>query len=232
METILNLIIGLGAAIIGAGSVILYNTHMTNREKKALVLVFAKEFMLLFKRCSMYYEQSLKGAISFSTLFQSTDSATLTKLAEVAPNVSVVETIVELKADFFQVIRWADWASMTDPVAQSKLIAFFMGGLHADDKSLDRKGYREKLAGIREVLDYLQKLNCDFDLGNWLGPYSNVRQQKEAITQFVTNSRKELDDLEVQLNKLRLKEKELRIADGDYFAPDPEESKADQKPKK
>lgn len=220
MDIVINALIALVSGSVGGGFLaFLYNTHRTNREKKALVLVFAQEFMMLFARCAIYYEQLIKGDVSFSSLFEITDSASVNKLAEVTPDISVLKTIVRLKGDFFQVIRWVEKASKGDRNAQSIAIAFFMGSLQSADQSLDRMRYREKKEGIVEVLDYLEKLNSDFDLGNYLGRFSNIKQQKQAISKFTTESKQELDKLEKQLNELRLEEKRKLIAAGKNFAP-------------
>jgi len=218
MTSLINALIGFAGGLLGALLIVLYYNHVSNRQKRALVLVFAQEFMLLFERCTIYYEQMLKKTISFSTLFQIGDSTTVTKLAEETTNTSILETIGNLKAEFFQVIRGADKASAaTDTLSQSKAIAFFMGSLQSEDNSLDRLGYKAKKDGICEILDYLGKLNSRWDLRLLAYPFSNLREQRKGLNAFIEKSRKKLATLETQLEKLRLEEKGIRIKEGIQF---------------
>lgn len=207
------LILALAATVL----LIVFYIHRTNRQKKALILLFAKEFMMLFDRCTGYYEQMLQGAQSFSTLFEISDSATVVKLGEVGIDISIIETIMILKADFFQVIRWAHMATKIDPTSQelimdsgsrNRAIAFFVGGTPLPDGSFGRVEYRKYKERIDNVLDYLEKINSeDFDLGKWLPILSNFREQRKALEDFVKKSKEDLNGFEKKLGKLRLEEK-------------------------
>jgi hypothetical protein len=105
----------LGGAI-GGFVAVFYNSYSSSRQEKALILLFVQEFMLLFRRCTMYYEQMLKGSVSFSTIYEATDAGTLEKLAEKISDHNVMKKIIKIKADFFQVIRWAHRASRTEAI--------------------------------------------------------------------------------------------------------------------
>ena len=86
-------------------------------------------------------------------------------MSEIITDLSILETVIKLKADFFQVIRWAHRASKADTVdanAQSKAMVFFMGDvgdIALPDKSYGRNRYKDYKKNILVVLDYLERLN-------------------------------------------------------------------------
>jgi hypothetical protein len=152
-------------AIIGAGIMVAYYRRSDRRQEKALLVLFIQEFVLLFKRCGMYYHQMAHQSVSFSSLYEATDSSTLEKLATVCSNQDVLSTILQLKANFFQVIKWAnrvnegsqspissqsanDSISSSMLAAQSKAMAFFIGDLRASDNSFGRMRYQEYITDI------------------------------------------------------------------------------------
>jgi hypothetical protein len=100
---------GLGGAVV----VIFYSNYRTKREYKSLILAFASELILAFERCVLYYKQSLYPVpqISYSTLFDFTDASALSKLATVTKDSAIIEAIIHLKSQYFQVGRHVDEAS-------------------------------------------------------------------------------------------------------------------------
>jgi signal transduction histidine kinase len=208
------LILALAATFL----LIAFNTHRTNRQKKALILLFAKEFMLLFERCKNYYNQMLIGGQSKSTLFEISDSTTVAKLGEVGTNISVIEAIMTLKANFFQVIRWAHMATRIDPKTQKLIfdrgsrdnaLAFFMGDAVVPGKKFGMVRYKEYKEQIEEVLGYLAKISSeDFDLGKFLhlpSFLSNYKEQNKELEEFIKKSREDLNKFAQELDKLRFK---------------------------
>jgi hypothetical protein len=90
---------------------IIYSQLRNKREYSSLILSFCFEFVLLFDRCVMYYEQAVGDQISYSTLFTFTDSSAFSKLASVTNNPEVATVIIELKAKYFQIKRHTDEAA-------------------------------------------------------------------------------------------------------------------------
>jgi len=246
MSLFWNAIIAFTSALIGAVLVIIYNDRVSKRQEKALIQVFTQEFLLLFKRCAMYYGQMLKGAISHSTLFEITDSATVTKLAEVTKNPSIVQTVIQLKASFFQSIRWANMAittvqettkhkpmlptvegpaetdvtltkSIPDTDSQSKTIVFFMGELTNPDGSFGRVGYKGKMEGITKLLDYLKTLNSQRSLGWLIEKLGFESGKKKEIEDFIEEARQQLKETEQVLEERRTEEKEMWVSKGEEF---------------
>jgi len=107
------------SAIIGAISIIFYSDYVSNRQEKAVLILIVQEFILLFNRMTMYYEQSLKGNISYSASFEIIDSSTFNALVEVGKNSEVIKTAIELKSSFFQVLRYANLTSQY--IAESQM---------------------------------------------------------------------------------------------------------------
>ena len=99
------------SALIGALAVILYYQYRVRQQKKSLIVVFATELVLVFERCILYLEQANRNEISYSALFQATDSTAISTLASVTNNPDVVRAIVELKAIYFQIARHVERAS-------------------------------------------------------------------------------------------------------------------------
>ena len=100
-----------GALTAGLFSVI-YSNYRINREYKSLIIAFASELLLAFERCVMYYKQSLHlpATISYSALFDFIDASVLSKLASVTKDLAIVEAIMHLKAQYFQIGRHAEEA--------------------------------------------------------------------------------------------------------------------------
>jgi hypothetical protein len=206
---------------IGGFIAVFYNSYSTFRQEKALVLLFVQEFMLLFKRCTMYYEQMLKGSVSFSTLYEATDSGTLEKLAEIISDHNILKTIIKIKADFFQVIRWAHRSSRPDEIdaeAQSKAVVFFMGDAKIPDGSYGRNRYKDYRENIFQVLEYLEHLNKKRNLAN-LFEYlkSIITGESKKLDEYINNCKEDLESNQKTLDHLRIQEKEILINKGQTF---------------
>lgn len=156
------------AGVLGVCLLLAWNVYVRKTQEKALLQTFIQEFLLLYKRCAMYYNQMTIGAISYSTLFEISDAGMVTKLAETTNEPPIIETVMRLKADFFQVIRWAHMMSKEvettvwrtepdpndpsrkiktkrtttrsepDPEAQSKAMVFFVGEATSADNFRER----------------------------------------------------------------------------------------------
>lgn len=92
-------------AVVSSGIIILTGLVQRTRQRKALLVVFTTDLVGRFMRATMYYNQNRKGAISYSTLYEATDPNTLVKLAEVIKDQDVINTIVELNGDYYQIQR-------------------------------------------------------------------------------------------------------------------------------
>ena len=99
------------------------------KEHKALVLAFTSELISAFCRCVKYYKQQSKDTISYSTLFDFTDSSALAKFATVSDDPEMIAGIVELKSKYYQARRHFDAASkyifeksfVSDPFEEANL---------------------------------------------------------------------------------------------------------------
>ncbi len=215
----LTLILTVVGGAIGSFIVVLYYIYSSFRQEKALILLFSHEFMLLYSRCTLYFEQMLNKSVSISTLYEVTDTGTIEKLSEIITDLSILNTVINLKADFFQVIRWAHRASKTDTVdasAQSKAMVFFMGDVNLSGKSYGRNWYKNYKKNILAVLDYLEILNNRRDFSFLIEDINSLitRRKKKNLNDFINISRAQLDEYENKLDQLRLKEKEKFISDG------------------
>jgi hypothetical protein len=207
---------------IGGFIAVFYNSFSTFRQEKALILLFSQEFMLLFKRCTMYYEQMLKGSVSFSTLYEASNTGTLEKLAEKILDYNVLKTIIKLKADFFQVIRWAHRASRQDAIdvgAQSRAVVFFMGDVTDINGSYGRTRYMDYRRNVDEVLNYLEWLDGKRNLISIIDHLRLlVVGRRQNLDDFIKMSRAELDETEKKISQLRLEEKSIWINKGKKFS--------------
>jgi hypothetical protein len=110
---IFNVVSVLLGGLGGALAAILYSNYRTSREYKSLILAFASELILAFERCVLYYKQSLYPGIhiSYSALFDFTDASALSKIATVTRDSAIIEAIMYLKAQYFQVGRHVEDAA-------------------------------------------------------------------------------------------------------------------------
>lgn len=216
--------ISLLSAMIGGVIVVIYERYVSKRQEKALVMVFAQEFINLFSRCSMYYDQMLRGRISSSTLFEISDSATVTRLAELTGNAKILRAVIDLKTWFFQVIRHADMASAALALGdnakaaehQALAIAFFMGDPVDSSGEFDRRRYESYIDSILSILDYLKDLNEPSCVGAVAGQIiHSERQQAIAINDFGKEARKTLVEKSNQLKDLRMTEKSMNMSSVD-----------------
>ncbi|MGD8285902.1 MAG: hypothetical protein PVG08_17425, partial [Desulfobacterales bacterium] len=111
MDIYVGILIPLLVGLLAAYAGFKYYDILSFRQQKALLVLFIQEFTLLLRRASMYYRQYIEGPVSFSTLFETSDSSTFIKLSEVTDNIKIIETALMLKSDFFQVLRHAERAS-------------------------------------------------------------------------------------------------------------------------
>jgi hypothetical protein len=206
---------------IGGLIAIFYSSYSSFQQEKALILLFCQEFMLLYKRCAMYYEQMLKNSVSFSTLYEASNTGTIEKLAEKISDYDILRSIIKLKADFFQIIRWAHRASRQDAIdsgAQSRAVVFFMGDVTALDGSYGRTRYRLYRKDIDEVLNYLEWLDRKKNL---LSLIDYLKQlligRRKSLKDFIAKSRTELNESENTLDRLRLQEQKAWIKEGKAF---------------
>jgi Tfp pilus assembly protein PilE len=109
---LLILIIGrypLAAAIIAAIITrLMYSSYMERRRKdeyRSLLVSFAHELEENFHRCILYHTQRQEGTVSFSAIYDFNDTSTLSKLASVTDNPKIVDAIMFLKKQYYQVGR-------------------------------------------------------------------------------------------------------------------------------
>ena len=223
------------AGVLGVCLLLAWNVYVRKTQEKALLQSFIQEFLLLYKRCAMYYYQMNKGSISYSTLFEISDAGMVAKLAEVTNEPHVIETVMKLKADFFQVIRWAHmmskevkttiWRTENDPnasngkiriketttvlapnpEAQSKAMVFFVG--EATSEHNFRKRHRDYRDKICALLNHLEMLNSKCDYGYIPLIIDRVKGRTKALRKFIDDTRISLDESLVEIEEDREEEK-------------------------
>jgi hypothetical protein len=225
------------AGVLGVCLLLAWNVYVRKTQEKALLQTFIQEFLLLYKRCTMYYGQMTTGAISYSTLFEISDAGMVTKLAETTNEPPIIETVMQLKADFFQVVRWAHMMSKAvettvwrtepdpnnpnrkirikqtttisapDPEAQSKAMVFFVGEATSTDNF--RETYKDYRKKISALLDYLEQLNSKRDYGYLPLIIDRIRGRTTALKKLIDDSRVSLDESTEQIEKVREKERQV-----------------------
>ena len=229
MEVFANILVPVFVGLFAVFAGLKYADFVSFRQQKAIMVLFIQEFTLLLRRAAMYYRQYLEGPVSFSTLFESSDSSTFIRLAEVTDNVKIIETALMLKSDFFQVLRYAERASEAvnmmlqaeasgdkelieqakkkARLAQQMALNHFMGEIFIN-KQFHRFKFEKYFGNINLLLDYLERVNTPSRLRGYLIlAVPQLRRKKEDVELFVENRRKELSLLREKLEILREKEK-------------------------
>ena len=80
-------------------------------EYRSLLVSFVHEIEEGYHRCILYHTQRQKGSVSFSAIFNFNDASTLAKLASVTDNPKIIDAIMFLKKQYFQVGRHVENAS-------------------------------------------------------------------------------------------------------------------------
>jgi hypothetical protein len=88
-----------------------YSDQRREDEYRSLLISFVHELEEDYHRCVLYYKQRLERNISFSALFDFNDASTLSRLASVTDNPKIVDAIMFLKKQYFQVGRHVENAS-------------------------------------------------------------------------------------------------------------------------
>lgn len=215
------------SAVIGGLLVVIYHLYISNRQEKALLVFFIQEFILLFHRCTMYYRQMLTRKVSYS-IFGISDASSFIKLAEVIKDNRIIEAVLGLKANFFQVIRYADKASESIASyntltgqkqrqlawqnavnAQSTAIVFFVGEVYKKDKFY-RREFENYIQKITLLLDYLEKINSpNFFMQLLINCFPKLKVQRNSVDRFIAGSKEGLELRKGLLELLRQKEELL-----------------------
>jgi len=217
-EFISDILIPIIFGFFGVMGGIWYSSYVTYRQEKAVLVTLIQEFTLLIGRLTLYYTQYLnpERGVSYSTLFDLSDEASFIKLSEVARNKQIIQTALQLKADFFQVIRFADKASealirgnQKDALsAQSMALVFFLGDKIPGDK-FKRDRYKEYIKKINILLNHLQELNTL----NWFNKLiinltSSLKKELSTTDNFIADRREFINERERDLDSLRKTEKD------------------------
>jgi len=225
MDTFIKVAIGICSGILGGFLVVVYNTITSARQEKAILVILIEECILLLQRATNYYRQSLQNNVSFSTLFEISDSSTFIKFAEVGKNNKIIETSLKLKADFFQVIRYTHKAS--DAIAESQMasasgdldmkaqkekeartaqslaLVFFVGDSYYGDGTFNRKRYEEFVSSIQFLLDYLKERN-DSKVYSFINKcFENLKTNMRVTEEFIKEQKEVLNKTEKELDELR-----------------------------
>jgi hypothetical protein len=225
MDTILAYIIFTAVAAF-AGSIAGYKyfSMVSHRQQKAILVLLIQEFSLMIKRCVMYYSQFLKGAVSFSALFEISDSSTFNKLVELTENMDCIKHATEFKAGVFQAVRYvnraseliarsthfqihgknslAKKASHEAKIYQNMALNFFIGERQSNGKFY-RNLYVKHIKNLEYLLNYLKRLNSEQKITDSTKKY---KRQKESIDAFISEQQKMLSLITEIIELLREKE--------------------------
>ena len=97
--------------LAGAGISIYFSRRQAKQEYRSLILSFCSELVSAFRRCVIYYRQSIQREVSYSALFSFTDASVFSRFASVSKNPDVVTAIIELKSMYFQIQRHVEEAA-------------------------------------------------------------------------------------------------------------------------
>lgn len=80
-------------------------------EYRSLLVSFVHELEEDYHRCVLYHTQRQEGSVSFSAIFDFNDASTLSRIASLAENPMIIDAIMFLKKQYFQVGRHVEKAS-------------------------------------------------------------------------------------------------------------------------
>ena len=204
VEALILIILTLTAGFAGSIAGYKYFSMVSHRQQKAVLVLLIQEFSLMIKRCTMYYSQSLNRTVSFSTLFEISDSSTFNKLVELTEDMDCIRHATEFKAGVFQAVRYANKASECmiqgthhrihgrknraikanheAAIHQTMALNFFIG-----EQKLNGKFYRNLyvnyLKNLEYLLNYLKRLNSEQKIINRIKKY---KRQKDSIDAFIS----------------------------------------------
>jgi len=99
------------SAFVASGILVGYTWWQRRQERKAILLTYTTELVEALSRTVMYYDQRSKGGISFSSIYEGTDSNTLARLIHLVDEPEVVSAMFGLKERLFQILRHVEEAS-------------------------------------------------------------------------------------------------------------------------
>ena len=99
------------SAVVASGILVGSAWWQRRQERRAVLLVYASELVLAFSRIATYYVQRSGKTISYSDVYQFTDSNTLTRIVNLVADPAVIYAIVRLKEKYFQIGRYVRLAS-------------------------------------------------------------------------------------------------------------------------
>lgn len=179
----------LSGGLAGAGINIYFQKRRSAQEYRSLILAFALELVLAFERCVIYYEQSKKGEISYSGLFDFTDASILSKFAAVSKNPETVAAIVDLKSVYFQVGRHVEEASKF--AAQANRLAegeqektrLMRAALHAQGTALAffNSSYEKAEKQTAQVIEAAKKISPGDVVKDLFNRFSQASQKKRNL---------------------------------------------------
>src|SRR3990172_7482849 len=70
--------------LVGAGISIYFSRRQAKQEYRSLILSFCSELVSAFRRCVIYYRQSIQREVSYSALFSFTDASVFSRFASVS----------------------------------------------------------------------------------------------------------------------------------------------------
>ena len=218
-DILIPIISGFGGTLLG----IRHSDISQRKEYKSLLLLLIQEYMLLLERSTMYYKQFVDGPVSFSSLFQISDNNTFLRLSKVSDSTDCIKAALELKADFYQVMRHVQRASehmskyideqikghkvLADEElkkaksAQSMAMNFYVGDLFVKG-SFSRNKYEKYFDKIKILVSELKKLS--YEKHFW-----TFHSRKNILKEYVRSESMKLELIHEKIQLIREKEQIL-----------------------
>ncbi len=178
--------------LAGSGLTLYSQQRQQKKEFRSLILSFASELVLAFERCVMYYEQSKKGVISYSGLFDFTDASIFSKFAAVADKPEIVTAIMELKSIYFQVgrhvIEAAKSAAQAEGMAEDEdeKKRLLQAARHAQGRALAffLSSYGDAVSATSQIVEAAREISPGSVVNDLTSRVSRAKQRKINVDEL------------------------------------------------
>lgn len=112
-----------------------YAEQRREKECRSLLVSFVHELEEDYHRCVLYHTQQQKKTVSFSAIFDFNDASTLSKLAGATDDPKIIDAIMFLKKQYFQVGRHVENASWLATEYDKQIMEFKLEHPQFDTKN-------------------------------------------------------------------------------------------------
>jgi hypothetical protein len=175
--------------LAGALFTTIYQKKRSKNIYRSLLTVYSVEFVNAFERCITYYKQIYSNnEISYSAIFEFSDESFLARFAEVCENISLIKAVVNLKLDYFQIVRHVEQISHF--VIESE-------GLQPDEDISYRAKARQAEIHRRAAIGFFQS------------SYDRILESTEAILEATHKANKDISTLVSNFDDLKKEKSEI-----------------------